>query len=63
MNTTRTVQWRPSPAAARTSGGGAQRCKDPQKIREDNFGFGLQKVLDGLEGPARRTGGRARGEG
>jgi hypothetical protein len=63
MNTTRTVQWRPSPAAARTSGGGAQRCKNPQKIREGNFDCGLQQVFDGLEARLGRTGGQARGEG
>jgi hypothetical protein len=51
MNTTRTVQWRPSPAAAMTSGDGAQRCKDPQKIREDDLDCGLQKVLGRPGGP------------
>ncbi|MDH6125047.1 TetR/AcrR family transcriptional regulator [Kitasatospora sp. GP82] len=30
-------------------GQAAQRGKDPQRIREDNFDYGLQRVLDGLE--------------
>ncbi|NUK51351.1 TetR/AcrR family transcriptional regulator [Streptomyces lunaelactis] len=35
----------------------SQRNKDPQKIREDNFDYGLQRVLDGLETRLGRTGG------
>ncbi|WP_370417451.1 TetR/AcrR family transcriptional regulator [Streptomyces sp. QH1-20] len=27
----------------------AQRGKDPRQVREDNFDYGLQRVLDGLE--------------
>lgn len=33
------------------------RIRDPQKIREDNFDYGLQRVLDGLEARLGRTGG------
>jgi hypothetical protein len=30
-------------------GQAAQWAKDPQKIREDDFDYGLRRVLDGLE--------------
>jgi len=35
----------------------AQRGKDPERIREETFEYGLQRVLDGLEARIGRTGG------
>ncbi|MFF3243124.1 hypothetical protein ACFYWY_05135 [Streptomyces sp. NPDC002870] len=33
------------------------RIRDPQKIRDDDFDYGLQRVLDGQEARLGRTGG------
>ncbi|MFI6689131.1 TetR/AcrR family transcriptional regulator [Streptomyces sp. NPDC050485] len=38
-------------------GQSAQRGKNPQQIREDNFAYALERVLDGLEARLSRTGG------
>ncbi|MFI1255215.1 TetR/AcrR family transcriptional regulator [Streptomyces netropsis] len=35
-----------------------QHGKDPRQIREDNFDYGLQRVLDGLEARLRSTNGQ-----